>query len=85
VTHIALSVNGARHEADVDPRQLLVYFLRETAADSLIRESGGVMSEEDVRLGLEGNIRCCTGYQNIVKAVLAAAQEMHATSAAPTT
>ena len=27
---IALTVNGARHEADVEPRQLLVYFLRET-------------------------------------------------------
>jgi carbon-monoxide dehydrogenase small subunit len=26
---IALTVNGQRHEADVEPRQLLVYFLRE--------------------------------------------------------
>jgi carbon-monoxide dehydrogenase small subunit len=26
---IAVTVNGARHEADVEPRQLLVYFLRE--------------------------------------------------------
>jgi len=30
-------------------------------------------SEEDVRLGLEGNLCRCTGYQNIVKAVRAAA------------
>jgi aerobic carbon-monoxide dehydrogenase small subunit len=30
-------------------------------------------SEEDVRLGLEGNLCRCTGYHNIVKAVLAAA------------
>ncbi len=30
-------------------------------------------SETDVRLGLEGNLCRCTGYQNIVKAVLAAA------------
>ena len=29
--------------------------------------------EEDVRLGLEGNLCRCTGYQNIVKAVQAAA------------
>ena len=27
--HIALTVNGARREAEVEPRQLLVYFLRE--------------------------------------------------------
>jgi carbon-monoxide dehydrogenase small subunit len=26
---IALTVNGSRHEAEVEPRQLLVYFLRE--------------------------------------------------------
>jgi carbon-monoxide dehydrogenase small subunit len=26
---IAVTVNGTRHEADVEPRQLLVYFLRE--------------------------------------------------------
>jgi aerobic carbon-monoxide dehydrogenase small subunit len=29
VTKIALKVNGAQHEAEVEPRQLLVYFLRE--------------------------------------------------------
>jgi carbon-monoxide dehydrogenase small subunit len=33
-------------------------------------------SERDVRLGLEGNLCRCTGYHNIVKSVLAAAQEM---------
>ena len=32
-------------------------------------------SEEQVRLGLEGNLCRCTGYHNIVKAVLAAAGE----------
>jgi len=31
-------------------------------------------SEADVRLGLEGNLCRCTGYHNIVKAVLAAAE-----------
>ena len=33
-------------------------------------------SEEEVRHGLEGNLCRCTGYQNIVKAVLSAASEM---------
>ena len=33
-------------------------------------------TEDDVRHGLEGNLCRCTGYQNIVKAVLSAAQEM---------
>jgi carbon-monoxide dehydrogenase small subunit len=30
VTHVSVTVNGARREAEVEPRQLLVYFLRET-------------------------------------------------------
>jgi aerobic carbon-monoxide dehydrogenase small subunit len=29
VRRVALTVNGVRHEAEVEPRQLLVYFLRE--------------------------------------------------------
>ena len=29
MTRIALTVNGTAHEAEVEPRQLLVYFLRE--------------------------------------------------------
>ena len=33
-------------------------------------------SAEEIRAGLEGNICRCTGYQNIVKATLAAAQAM---------
>jgi len=157
VPHISVTVNGARKEADVEGRQLLVYFLRETlgltgtnvgcdtstcgsctvlvdgqsvksctmlaaqadgrevttieglatngefhplqqafhenhglqcgyctpgmimAADSLIRESTD-LDEAAVRVGLEGNLCRCTGYQNIVKSVLAAAQEMRAGS-----
>lgn len=33
-------------------------------------------SEEEVRSGLKGNICRCTGYQNIVSAILACAREM---------
>ena len=29
MTSVALTVNGSRCEADVEPRQLLVYFLRD--------------------------------------------------------
>jgi carbon-monoxide dehydrogenase small subunit len=160
VRQISVTVNGASRQADVEPRQLLVYFLRETlgltgtnvgcdtstcgsctvlvdgesvksctmlsvqadgrsvttieglatdgqlnalqrafhehhglqcgyctpgmilAADSLIRESEGALTEADVRIGLEGNLCRCTGYQNIVTAVLAAAQEMKAPAGA---
>ena len=42
------------------------------AATSLLKENPNP-SEEDVRIGLEGNLCRCTGYHNIVKAVLAAA------------
>lgn len=36
------------------------------------------LTEHDVREGLEGNICRCTGYHNIVKAVLAGAEAMQA-------
>jgi len=162
VTRVGVTVNGARHEADVEPRTLLVYFLRENlgltgtnvgcdtsscgsctvlldgesvksctllamqadgrevttieglaagdelhplqqafhehhglqcgyctpgmilAAASLIAESAGPLTEDDVRHGLEGNLCRCTGYQNIVKAILAAAEEMRSPAGAPT-
>ena|ERR1700676_484917 len=42
------------------------------AAVSLIAEQPN-LTEADVRIGLEGNLCRCTGYHNIVKAVLAAA------------
>jgi carbon-monoxide dehydrogenase small subunit len=42
------------------------------AATSLLQENPHP-SEEEVRLGLEGNLCRCTGYHNIVQAVLAAA------------
>jgi carbon-monoxide dehydrogenase small subunit len=46
-----------------------------TAVD-MIRRYGGKLDEKTVRYELEGNICRCTGYHNIVKAVLAAAEQM---------
>ena len=43
------------------------------AAISLLEENPSP-TEEEVRLGLEGNLCRCTGYHNIVAAVLAAAK-----------
>ena len=150
---IACTVNGVRREAEVEPRLLLVYFLREslgltgtnvgcdtsscgactvmmdgksvksctvlavqadgaeiTTIEGLatngqlhplqeafrnnhglqcgfctpgmimaglgLIESGAGMEDEEVRLGLEGNLCRCTGYQNIVKAIQEAAGTM---------
>jgi carbon-monoxide dehydrogenase small subunit len=44
------------------------------ATVSLLAENASP-SEEEVRSGLEGNLCRCTGYHNIVRAVLAAASE----------
>src|SRR5690349_9136843 len=52
------------------------------AAVSLLRENPQP-TEAQVRMGLEGNLCRCTGYHNIVRAVLAAAGELAAESAAP--
>ena len=45
------------------------------AATSFLKENPHP-TEAEVRLGLEGNLCRCTGYHNIVKSVLAAAQAM---------
>jgi aerobic carbon-monoxide dehydrogenase small subunit len=45
------------------------------AAVSLAQE-GGALNEQDVRLGLEGNLCRCTGYHNIVAAVVAGSTAM---------
>jgi aerobic-type carbon monoxide dehydrogenase small subunit (CoxS/CutS family) len=47
------------------------------AAVSLATEHGA-LDEHDVRLGLEGNLCRCTGYQNIVAAVVAGSRDMEA-------
>jgi aerobic carbon-monoxide dehydrogenase small subunit len=147
---VKMAVNGEQHEAEVEPRQLLVYFLREqlgltgtnvgcdtsscgactvlldgesvkactllavqadgrevTTIEGLaengqlhkvqqafhdhhalqcgyctpgfvmatvsLLEEGMPATEEEIRLALEGNLCRCTGYQNIVAAVQAAA------------
>jgi carbon-monoxide dehydrogenase small subunit len=51
------------------------------AADLLERNPNP--TEEEVRHGLEGNLCRCTGYHNIVKAVMAAAGSIPAGEAAP--
>jgi carbon-monoxide dehydrogenase small subunit len=148
--NVSLTVNGQKQDADVEPRTLLVYFLREhlgltgtnvgcdtsscgsctvlidgdsvksctvlavqadgcevttieglaptdelhpvqqafheqhalqcgfctpgfvLAAVSLLQENPSP-SEEEIRMGLEGNLCRCTGYENIVRAVQSAA------------
>lgn len=51
-----------------------------TATDLIKRHkaSGTPLDEKTVRAELEGNLCRCTGYQNIVKAILAASTEMSA-------
>jgi aerobic carbon-monoxide dehydrogenase small subunit len=46
------------------------------AAVGIIEQADGDLDEEAVRAGLEGNICRCTGYQNIVGAVIQASTEM---------
>jgi carbon-monoxide dehydrogenase small subunit len=50
------------------------------AAVSLAHENGA-LTEPEVRIGLEGNLCRCTGYHNIVKAVIAGSEAMSSTSA----
>ena len=46
------------------------------SAIDLVQKGGGALDEAAVRDGLEGNLCRCTGYHNIVKAVLAAQSSM---------
>jgi len=52
------------------------------SAAALVAEKPG-LTEADVRAGLDGNLCRCTGYHNIVKAVLAGAEGMRPGTAAP--
>lgn len=47
-----------------------------TRASKLLEENPDP-TEKEVRFGMAGNICRCTGYQNIVKSILAAANEMN--------
>ena len=151
MTRISVTVNGRQHEADVEPRTLLVYFLRESlgltgtnvgcdtstcgsctvhvdgesvksctllaaqadgrevttiegmaSADGtlhplqdafhrnhglqcgyctpgMIMAASGLLkdnptpTEDDIRVGLEGNLCRCTGYENIIRSIMDAA------------
>src|SRR5262252_4492449 len=113
---VELSVNGQQRSDDVEPRLLLVHYLREvcglraanvgcdttscgactvllngtsvksctvltvqaagqqvTTAEGLAADGELHPVQAEVREGLEGNFCRCTGYHNIVRAVLAAA------------
>ena len=48
------------------------------ATDMIARHGAGNLDEKTVRAELEGNICRCTGYHNIVKAILAASAAMAA-------
>lgn len=52
-----------------------------TRASKLLQENPNP-TEEEVRFGMAGNICRCTGYQNIVKSILAAASELNASKEA---
>ena len=47
-----------------------------TRAYRLLQENNNP-TEEEVRFGMSGNLWRCTGYQNIVKAIMAAADKMN--------
>ena len=52
-----------------------------TAVDLL--RSNGAPSEAEIRHAIEGNLCRCTGYQNIVRAIRSAADEMRGAAAKP--
>lgn len=85
--HRVETVEGLEREGKLHPLQEA--FLREGAVQCGYCTPGMLMSakalldenprpsEEEVRLGLAGNLCRCTGYQKIVRAVLAAAEDMN--------
>jgi carbon-monoxide dehydrogenase small subunit len=48
------------------------------SAVDLIERHGKPLTAEQVREGMEGNLCRCTGYHNIVKAIIVASEEMYA-------
>jgi len=52
-----------------------------TRAHRLLQENPNP-TEDEVRFGISGNLCRCTGYQNIVKAIMAAAAQMNASKEA---
>ena len=48
------------------------------SAVDLIYRHARVLTPEEVRSEMEGNLCRCTGYHNIVKAIVAASEKMHA-------
>jgi carbon-monoxide dehydrogenase small subunit len=80
-----LTIEGLAHDGEMHPMQKA--FMENhglqcgyctpgmvMAATSFLKENPNP-TEREVRLGLEGNLCRCTGYHNIVKAVLACASE----------
>ena len=80
-----LTIEGLAHDGEMHPMQKA--FMENhglqcgycmpgmvMAATSFLKENPNP-TEREVRLGLEGNLCRCTGYHNIVKAVLACAAE----------
>jgi carbon-monoxide dehydrogenase small subunit len=48
------------------------------SAVDLIERHGKPLTPDEVREGMEGNLCRCTGYHNIVKAIVVASEEMYA-------
>lgn len=82
-----VSVEGLANGAELHPLQEAFYECHGlqcgfctpgmlTRAYRLLEENPDP-SEDEVRMGLSGNLCRCTGYQNIVKAVLSAAEKMN--------
>lgn len=55
------------------------------AATDMINRHGSALDEQTIRAELDGNICRCTGYQNIVKSIKAAADEMSGSENPPAT
>src|ERR671921_487485 len=81
---IQVNVNGEMREADVEPRLLLVHFIRDTlgltgthwgcdtsncGACTVHLERTPRPSEDEIREAISGNLCRCTGYQYIIRSI----------------